>query len=340
MNYDLMIDYLKQWGPDETFYRAYYLAKKSGQTLDNLIRNASLDPAVICFASDPSTIDPNKTERDFFNAGRNVSLVKHPRYLPFFEHKHAFFEMIYILNGHCQEVTRDRSMRLEEGDLCLLAPGVTHGINVDDDSVILNILIRTSTFMDIFLNTVRDKSQVSSFFLGNIYEKNRITYLIFHTHGDTIIRNYILDMYMEQMHLDDYSDRIICSLLTIFLAQLTRLYGRTVEAADSEKKQYPFSDEMLCYIHYHYRDVTLGTLAEHFHFSVPYCSKIIKEISGTSFSDLITRVRLQQAENMLIHTQMSVADISERIGYKNPETFIRAFQRVYSISPSQYRKSV
>lgn len=61
---------------------------------------------------------------------------------------------------------------------------------------------------------------------------------------------------------------------------------------------------------------------------------------GVSFSELITQIRLEQGENLLSHTQMSVADISERLGYKNPETFIRAFYRNYKRTPNQYRKSL
>ena len=69
---------------------------------------------------------------------------------------------------------------------------------MEDDSIILNILIRRSTFMDIFYNTVRDKTQISSFFVGNLYFREKIRYLLFHTKNDTVIRNYILDMYREQ----------------------------------------------------------------------------------------------------------------------------------------------
>jgi hypothetical protein len=36
--------------------------------------------------------------------------------------------MNYVLKGQCVEITNDRTVELKEGDLCLLAPNVTHGI--------------------------------------------------------------------------------------------------------------------------------------------------------------------------------------------------------------------
>lgn len=340
LNYEMIMDYLKEWNDDESFYREVYIRKTEGESLEPLYRRKDIDPEVREWALDPESIDPYKTEETFFVKGRNVTLVKHPRYLPFFTHRHAFFEMLYVLSGHCREVTNDRRVDLKEGDLCILAPNVTHGIEVFDDSIILNILIRYSTFMDIFYNIVRDKSQIAGFFLGNLYEKNKTRYLLYHTSEDEVIRNYILDMYMEQMHPDDYSDRIICSLLTIFFTQLTRRHGRTVEIPERPHRRTEYDDEMLNYIIQNYAQVTLRDVAAHFHFSEPYCSRIITDITGIPFSDLVTRIRLQNGENLLAHTQMSVADISDRIGYKNPETFIRSFSRNYHMTPSQYRKSI
>lgn len=340
MNYEIVMEDLKKWDEDEKFYREVWKCKSQGESLEAFYKRKDIDSEIKTWALDPNTIDPYKTEETFFAKERNVTLVKHPRYLPFFTHCHAFFEILYVLSGHCREVTNDRQVELKEGDLCILAPNVNHGIAVFDDSIVLNILIRYSTFMDIFYNIIREKSQIAVFFLGNLFEKNKISYLLYHTSEDEVIRNYLLDMYMEQLQMDNYSDRIICSLLTIFFTQLTRRHGRTVEIPEKVGRRTEYDDEILNYIIQNYDTVTLKDVASRFHFSEPYCSKLIAGITGTSFSDLLTRIRLQNGENMLAHTQMSIADISDKIGYKNPETFVRSFSRNYHMTPSQYRKSL
>ena len=339
MEREIIKQQLLDWDPNELFFRDYIEKTRAGEPVDTLL-NSAVPAEWKDWMTDPSSIDPDKTEKDFFREGRNVSLTKHPRFFPYFEHRHTFFELIYVLTGQCAETIQGSRITLKQGDLFVLAPSIMHGIEVMDDSVVINILIRHSTFMDMFLHTVRDKSELALFFLGSLYEKDKIPYLLYHTGSDILIRDYILDMVQEQTQEDEYSDKIMCALLTIMLQQLIRQYTETMESPGRQKEHTEYQDSMLAYIMEHYRTITLSELAGAFHFSVPYCSRMIQEISGSSFSELVTGLKLQQGENLLSHTQMNVTDISEQIGYKNPETFIRAFRRCYKMSPGQYRKSV
>ena len=339
MDYEAMLEKFKTWRRDELIYRDYYHMKHDLKSQEELLAKYPDDSGTTEIALHPENIASFSQEDTFICSCRNVSIIKHPRYIPVFYHEHAFFEMIYVLSGECTQRFREQQIQLKAGDLCLMAPNVVHGIEaIRDDCVILNILIRRSTFLDIFYNTVRDKSQISLFFIGNIYAKRKIRFLIFHTDSDTLIRNYILDMYQEQENADEFSDRIICSQLTIFFTQLTRRHREHLEIPDARKERSEYESALINYIISNCSTVTLNSLAEQFHFSVPYCSKLIKSISGMTFTSLLTNIRLQQGEQLLMLSQLSVEDISDKVGYKNPESFIRAFKRQYNMTPSQYRK--
>ena len=91
------------------------------------------------------------------------------------------------------------------------------------------------------------------------------------------------------------------------------------------------------YMQSHLEDVTLQDIADHFGFSLSYCSRLIKSTTGQSFNSWKRLLRIQKAERLLINTQKSVADISEILGYENPETFIRAFKKELHITPAKYR---
>ena len=90
---------------------------------------------------------------------------------------------------------------------------------------------------------------------------------------------------------------------------------------------------MLHYIVNDYDTITLGHIAEKLNYSVPYCSKYIKEVTGCSFVQLLKKIRFQKDRNLLT-TNYSVHKISELIGYENPENFIRAFTRMWNIPQS------
>ena len=86
------------------------------------------------------------------------------------------------------------------------------------------------------------------------------------------------------------------------------------------------------------KNASLKSISNEFHYTVPYCSKLIKEITGYSFLQLLTKIRLQNSINLLLNTQLSIEDISFNLGYKNPETFIRVFNKHYLVTPYQFRK--
>ncbi len=339
MNYKLIIDDLKKWNQDEFVYREYHFAKAGLPNNIHLIDIPSIDLEASNIATHPDIMEIDMRESRFFMNERNVSIIKHPRYLPLFMHQHSFFEMLYVLSGSCIQVLEDTEQTLTEGDICILAPNVLHGLKVYDNSIVLNILVKYSTFSNIFQSSIRDKSQLSLFFSGNLFSKNKINYLLYHTLHDETIRNYILDMYLEQIRLDEYSDRIICSIMTIFFTQLTRRHGKTVEFPDTDDTNTKVNNDIINYILTNYSTVSLQSLSNQFGHSVSYCSKIIKSITGISFSELLRNMRLQKSEHLLTYTQLSISDISHQIGYKNPETYIRCFQRNYSMTPGQFRVS-
>lgn len=90
--------------------------------------------------------------------------------------------------------------------------------------------------------------------------------------------------------------------------------------------------EMITYINDHYQDITLQSLAKHFHYTQEYCSRLIKAAAGTSFTDILRKVRLNRAETFLLTSSYSIETISHIIGYEEPGTFIRLFKRIRDVS--------
>ena len=58
---------------------------------------------------------------------------------------------------------------------------------------------------------------------------------------------------------------------------------------------------------------------------------------GLVYSDLVDRVRFQNATKLLRENDVKLAEISQALGYSDPTNFSHAFNRWSGISPSQYR---
>ena len=82
----------------------------------------------------------------------------------------------------------------------------------------------------------------------------------------------------------------------------------------------------------------LEEIAEQFHFSKEYTSRLIKSSTGRTFTQIHRNIRMNKATTLLANTNITINSIAEEIGYLNPEHFNRTFKKVYGMSPGDYRK--
>lgn len=86
------------------------------------------------------------------------------------------------------------------------------------------------------------------------------------------------------------------------------------------------------------RRITLQEIADQNYVSKHALSLAFKDIVGIPFKDYLVLFRLTEAKKLLISTDLSVADIAEKVGYVNVNNFIRIFRTRETMTPLQYRK--
>ncbi len=343
MNTDMILEYLNTYNKEELFYKEYQNQKRNPQNFQHYLSSLNIteiqDRHLIIPELQPAIIPRLMQDSEYFAAAsdKSVYLSKHNRYTPAFLHTHVFFEIIYVLSGSCHHHVFHNDYLMTEGDLCLLSPSVTHSIYVDDDSIVINILIRRSTIEEIFYNALRGNSIISDFLASSIYMKDYSTYLMFHTFSDNSVKEAILEMLVEQFQEDEYTDHIISGMLMLFFTKLVRKYKKTAEYPPTTKISGKATNSIFNYMLEHSASVTLSAIAEQMNYTVPYCSKYIKENTGYTYSQLLKKIRFQKAENYLLNSSLSISKISELLGYENTENFIRAFKKEYGISATQFR---
>ena len=89
-------------------------------------------------------------------------------------------------------------------------------------------------------------------------------------------------------------------------------------------------------LHYH-EDLKLSHLAEQVYLSTNYLSNVFTKHTGCSLNKYIKEVRLEKAQELLLSTNMKIADIGRRVGYDNTSYFIKKFQEKYGMTPEKYR---
>lgn len=60
---------------------------------------------------------------------------------------------------------------------------------------------------------------------------------------------------------------------------------------------------------------------------------------GSTFKELLTDIRMEQAQHYLRNSTMPLVELAEMLGYRNPSAFTRAFNNGHGLSPLAWRKA-
>lgn len=94
------------------------------------------------------------------------------------------------------------------------------------------------------------------------------------------------------------------------------------------------------YMDLHYAsDLTRDEVAEAVFLSPSYLSRMFKLSTGISFTDYLTKVRMEKSL-ALIRSGIKVNEIAERVGYRSRNTFLVNFRHYTSYTPTEYRKHI
>ncbi|MCM1174946.1 MAG: AraC family transcriptional regulator [Blautia sp.] len=222
--------------------------------------------------------------------------------------------------------------RFHTGDLYILPPPACHALPEGSGDCI-TVLIHPDAFENIFSGILHGQDCLGDFLMNSIYRNNSENYLLFHTGQNGEFRHIMMQMTDLMTNADDYTDRVLTGMLVLLFTSLSRTHQNALRTAPGQD----LDNKILSLIYEEYNTITLATLAEKLHYTVPYCSKYLKSHLGCNFSDLLKKIRFQKAESFLINSDMTVSQISQTIGYENPENFMRAFKQRYRMTPSQYR---
>ena len=84
--------------------------------------------------------------------------------------------------------------------------------------------------------------------------------------------------------------------------------------------------------------VTVQDVAKAVGFDAIYLERVLKKYTGHTIKYELNVRDLNRAENMLLTTDMSVAEIAESLGYANANGLIRLFKKYEGITPLGFRK--
>ena len=91
------------------------------------------------------------------------------------------------------------------------------------------------------------------------------------------------------------------------------------------------------YIANHIYDLkNLSELSEIFHYDYQYIAKCFKAVTGMTLNRFYGNKKIQLARRLL-EQNLSITEISEKLGYSSIHVFTRSFKNGTGITPSDYK---
>lgn len=251
------------------------------------------------------------------DAGDNgIAIQKRVLNSSFPTHLHSIFELEYILDGEAVTYIDNKPFLLTKGSLKLCTPLDVEFLEVQSTVTLLNI-----NFTEKFISPELLSDLATGFVVTNV--DDRLVTLL----NDEVDQN------------KPYSPLYQKSLLNLILLDIIRKKNLNLPQSEANKNS-NIAQQIALYIHLHYREqLSLKEISEHFSYTHNHLSKIFHTTFGMSIAQYICKTRLEQAEKLLLCSNLSVTEISNEAGFPSISTFFRVFKAHRGISPKEFQRN-
>jgi AraC-like DNA-binding protein len=251
-------------------------------------------------------------------------------------HWHAQVELLHILSGGLDVIINGSTLEGRQGEIVMVDAGLVHGFSNPEPGTGVRIFqfgleifssalpeLRFGTGIPLFsrqpLVTRRD---------GGLYSR---------------MEQLLTEIFDEYQRRDSGYRLSVIAKLYEFTVTLLRESPAPPPASSISggklKTNHDRLDRVFAFIagNFENPDLSLEMAAEKACLNKCYFSRFLKEQTGQSFYEHLSRVRLHQAEQYLMETDMPITEIAYCCGFNSIATFNRLFKTYTGLSPSAYR---
>lgn len=336
---------LQRMSPEETFYKKLFKEKPEAyrkwvQDWAGFVKIYKENGGKEDLPEEaPTIIGGELKEKDWFlNPDREVTVVKNARYCPPFFHSLEFIKIVFPLQGSFLFMTENEKMEIRQGDFLIVCPDVGQTVlSFHDEDIIVNVLIKASTFRNSFSSLLAEQARISDFFWQMLYSRGGNRIMLFQCRDDARLSQIILDIITESAYEENPSNFLLKSYVMLFFAYVLRNHGQDIVMISQGEEKRGDLPEIIRFIKKNSETVTMVSLAEHFQKSEGFLSRYIKKETGKTFSQLLREFKLRKAADILKNSDCSIEAVAEAAGYTDLSSFYRSFKEMYGMPPAAYR---
>ncbi len=267
-----------------------------------------------------------------------IQYGEHERKL--FLHTHDnFSELVIVLSGSATHIVNGVNYPISHGDVFVINDNTAHGYADPVDFKICNIMFDPDMFFPDDLDIKRSVGFNALFVIEPHFSKEqKFSSRLRLSIGDfQYICNLISDMLFEYQGSSIGRKTLLHAKFLHIVVMLARAYG---EASETMKSNIFYLADTVAYMQNHFTEqIKVADLAKMTNLSERHFSRIFSDMYKTSPNDYIMKLRVDYAKNLLLTTDMSITEISERSGFQSSNYYARLFRKLYNMSPMEFRKT-
>lgn len=246
-------------------------------------------------------------------------------------HTHLHYEMWYF-NSETEILFSDKTVTFHEGEMVIVPPNVEHALFRENNSSLENA--------NLFFNMkcANSKSNIPLYkLLSNMFCKPYFCIKAPKTIHDLI-------KYFDDNELgDNITNALNCSLFfyeIMFFCLSSHSAQQSMQVFKTSTTDNVRAYKILMMIErYSSKKLTVDKIADVLSLSTRQTRRIIEELYGLTFKELIINKRMQTASVLLQSTDMTVSEIASEVGYDSAKGFYNTFHKYYGCTPKEYRKN-
>ncbi len=255
------------------------------------------------------------------------------------KHNNTAFEMHYCMKGKGIIVIDDVPYELNEGDFCLIRPGIYHAQQKVGDFELQKCCLS----FDFKAINYDLPSDLNPLVLDEgqrvIKTLNEVDYFVAHDRGEL---GYLIDMMLTEIQGKQlgYYTNLQC-LLSLLLMTLVRCAPGQANAAEKNSDILPGDVDNMAidvfFFNHYTTNVQAEDLARELNVSVRHLNRILMRLYHKTFKQILIEIRMVHAMEYLKTTDLSLASICQKVGYGDVNYFSKLFKEKNGVTPAQYR---
>ena len=248
-------------------------------------------------------------------------------------HRHDAWELYYVVHGYGNRMAGDTLQPFAAGDVALIPPSMLNRWEYAPDSADTDGCVR-------YLMVAFSHSLVERCMEVFPELRNRLAGLIFPTDAlkfGTESSRAIRKILTEMNGMDELGrlSAMFRLLPVIFTSSDHTFAGKPMRIERDVRRM----QQICVYVMTHYaHSIALVDIAAEVGMNRSAFCSYFKRCKGMTFSQFVTRYRLNTACELLKHSQKGVSEICYTVGFNDLPHFVRVFTNAMGMSPSKYRK--